>query len=231
MPVLVASAAQARPEPIPQPPGERPPPGASPGTGQPAPADPADPTVIPPPQGLACIEGADQTVCDPSHPGGPQGAVPGNEPQRPWFDDMATWMFGMQESLGDLSAFGQEHSPLIDYYATWLTSVTQQYYALAYLPDASPRPYGFGPMTRGDFNYYYYYWVRPIYFSLLHYAAEYYVEHAGSTEIGAYEGLIGSVAWNYHALVRCNYGLDGDDKAAREDVSGEDLERTAGVKL
>lgn len=232
IPLLLGAVAEARPAPIPPPPGLRPDPGAAPATGQSAPADPADPPLIPPPQGLACTEGVDQSVCDPSHPGGPGGALPGNTPPPGWFDDMATWMFGLQESLDGLSDFGeQQQAPLIDYYATWLMSVTQQYYALAFLPDAHPRPYGFGPMTRGDFNYYYYYWVRPIYFSLLHYATDYYAAHLGSPGIGAYENLIGSVAWNYHALVRCNYGLDGDDAGAREDLSAEDLERTAGVKL
>lgn len=229
VPLLAGTAAHARPEPIPPPPGTPPPQGASPATGQPAPADPGDPPIIPPPEGLACIEGPDQSVCDPGHPGGAKGELPSNTPPSPWFDDMASWMFGLQESLDDLSDFGQQHSPLIDYYATWLMSVTQQYYALAFLPEAVPRSYPFGTMTRGDFNYYYYYWVRPIYYSLLYYAAGFYEAHVGGHYVPTYVSLLSSVSWNYHALVRCNYGLDGDDKGAREDLAVRELEASAGL--
>lgn len=226
---LPALPAFARPDPILPPPGAQPEPGTSPATGQEAPVDPTDPQVIPPPQGLGCVEGTDQSVCDPSHPGGEQGQLPSNTPSSGWYDDMAKWMYGMQQSLGDLSEYGSKYSPRMEYYSKWLTSVTQQYYALGYTPYGKPRSYGHGHMTRGDFNYYHYYWIRPIYYSLLYYASQYYSTYGGSYDLSEYKSLLWKVVWNYDALVRCGWGLDGDDKGAREDLAADELARKAGV--
>lgn len=229
--VLLAfgAAVHARPDPIKPPPGATPPPSASPATGQPPPNDPQDPPPMPAPNGLPCTTGTDQRDCDPGHPGSPEGKRPGNTPPPAWFRDMAGRMFDLQESLEDMSEWARVNDPTVYYFSTWLMSVTQQYYALAYTPDGSPRPYAFGQMTRGDFNQIYYYWVRPIYFSLMDHAALYFQSHAAS-ELGDYPDLISDVLSSYHPLVLCNYGFNGDDAGAREDLEAKTVEAKAGAR-
>lgn len=226
---MAATTAHARPEPI-QPPVEEPAPEESPGTGQDAPEDPADPPPIEPPGGLACTAAANQSDCDPAHPGGPEGKRPGNKPPRGWYKDMAKQMYELQGDLQQLSTWGKSHDPLVHYYATWMTSVVQQYYALGFHANGSPRSYSYGPMTRGDFNYYYYYWVQPIYYSLLYYSAQYYSAHTSSPQIPYYRSYLSNVASSYHDLVACNYGFNGDDEGAREDMKAKRREAQAGLR-
>lgn len=222
-----STIAYARPEPIPEP-VEEPEPEESPATGQDAPADPEDPPVIEPPEGLPCVEGEDQSNCDPGHPGDPEGKRPGNEPPEVWFDDMAMQMFELQEGLDDMAEWSARHDRYIYYYARWLKSVVQQYYALGYGPGGNPRQYSFGPMTRGDFNYYHYYWVRPLYFNLLYYGAQYY--NRGGPQIPDYLDMLQGVASSYHSLVLCNYGFNGNDRGSREDLRAQAAEARAGLQ-
>lgn len=229
----LGGVAHARPEPIP-PPTEDPEPEESPGTGQDAPVDPEDPEPIPPPEGLDCIaedggEEEDQSDCDPDHPGNPDGDHPGNTPSSAWYDDMAMRMYYLQEDLEQMSAWADSHSLYIYYYSMWMMSVVQQYYAVGFYPSGDPREYPYGYMTRGDFNYYLYYWVRPIYYSLLYYSAQYYNSHLGEPQIPEYQQLLSNVASSYHPLVACNYGFNGDDTGAREDTSAYEREADAGI--
>src|SRR5690606_34837655 len=130
--------------------------GESPGTGQDAPEDPDEPELIEPPEELACVEDEDEEDCDPEYPG--EGKHPGNKPGPAWYDDMAYRMYEMQESLEGMEEWSSKYDhPYINYYARWMKSVMQQYYALAYY-DGKPREYSYGKMTRGAYNYYYYYW-------------------------------------------------------------------------
>lgn len=224
--LALGTDAHARTEQIP-PPVETPEPGDSPGTGEPAPTDPTEPEVIPPPGDLGCIEGADQSICDPGHP---DDQPPGNTPSPEWFNDMSARMYYLQESLHDLATWASGQDLYIYYYSTWMKSVVQQYYALAYDAPGEPHQYPYGPMTRGDFNYVYFYWVRVIYFSLLHYSAEYHDSHQGSPQIPQYRALLGNVSATYHPLVLCNYGFNGDDQGAREDLTARAAEAAAGLE-
>jgi hypothetical protein len=223
--LALSTTADARPEPIPKP-VEEPEDEESPATGQEAPDDPEEPEVIEPPEGLDCVDGEDQSDCDPEHEGSDDGKRPGNNPPDVWYDDMAEQMYDLQESLDDMADWGMKHDTHVGYYATWMKSVVQQYYALGYGPSGKPRSYSHGRMTRGDYNYYYYYWVRPIYYSMLYYAAEYYESH---TEVSEYETLMYEVARSYRSMVRCNYGFNGDDADAREDLFMQKAEQRAGV--
>lgn len=228
--LAISAPAHARPEPIPRPVAQ-PAAGISPGTGQEAPEDPEDPPpIIQPPAGLDCIAGMDQSVCDPGHAGDDAGKRPGNTPPDAWYDDMALQMYNLQEGLDDMADWGARHDPYIGYYATWMKSVVQQYYAVGYGPGGKPRHYSYGRMTRGDFNYHYYYWVRPIYYSLLYYSVSYYETYYGRPEIYEYQNKLSHVVASYHGLVLCNYGFNGDDAESREDLTAYAVEDAAGVR-
>ncbi|HWN66554.1 MAG TPA: hypothetical protein VNM90_02880 [Haliangium sp.] len=218
--------ALARPAPIPKP-VEEPEPEESPGTGQDAPQDPEEPPLIEPPEGIACNEEGDDEDCDPGHPADKH---PGNKPQPAWYSDMAYRMYELQESLEEMSAWASGEDSYIYYYSTWMKSVAQQYYALGYDDDGEPREYPYGKMTRGDYNYVYYYWVRPIYYSLMYYSAQYYEVHKYEPQIGEYKKRLGYVADSYHPLVLCNYGFNGDDKGSREDLAAKKAEGRAGIR-
>lgn len=221
--------AQARPEPIPEP-TEEPEPEESPGTGEDAPDDPEDPPPIEPPEGLECAEGEDQGEEEDCDPGHPDDEHPNNHPGPAWYDDMAYRMYELQESLEDMSSWAASEDVYIYYYARWLMAVVQQYYALAYDGQGEPREYPYGKMTRGDFNYVFYYWVRPIYYSLMYYSAEYYEENEDEPQIPEYQQRLGDVADSYHPLVLCNYGFNGDDDGSREDLSVRNVEARAGIR-
>jgi len=225
--LTLSASAEARPEPIPKP-VAMPDIDESPGTGQDAPEDPEDPPLIEPPEGLDCVAGDDQSDCDPGHEGDDAGRRPGNEPSDEWYGDMALRMYVLQESLDDMSEWAEEHDPYVAYYVVWMKSVVQQYYSLGYDHSGKPREYSYGRMTRGDYNYYYYYWVRPIYLTMLHYSAYYYKSHRHSPDLYEYEEALAQVAGSYHMLVLCNYGFNGEDEDAREDLRVQLAEQNAG---
>jgi hypothetical protein len=85
-------------------------------------------------------------------------------------------------------------------------------------------------MTRGDYNYYFYYWVRPIYFSLLYYSTQYYESHRGDSQIPYYKDMLYKVSSSYHPLVLCNYGFNGNDMGSREDLRAKRAEDRAGLE-
>ena len=223
--LALATDAQARPEPIPKP-VEEPEPGESPATGQEAPEDPEDPPRIPPPGEMDCIEDEDEESCDPDHPA---EEPPGNKPGPAWYSDMAYRMYELQESLEEMTTWSSGKDPYITYYSKWMKSVVQQYYSIAYEPSGKPREYSYGKMTRGGYNYVYYYWVRVVYYNLLYYSADYYQDHYDEPEIPEYKEKLGKVAEAYHPLVLCNYGFNGDDEGAREDLSARAAEERAGL--
>jgi hypothetical protein len=223
--LALGTEAHARSKPIPKP-VEEPEPEESPGTGQAAPEDPEAPPPIEPPEGMACSEDDDESDCDPGHPGDKH---PGNKPKPEWYSDMAYRMYEMQESLEEMSVWASGEDQYIYYYATWMKVVVQQYYALAYDAHGQPREYPYGKMTRGDYNYVYYYWVRPIYFSLIYYSAQYYESHRYEPQIGEYKERLGDVADSYRPLVLCNYGFNGDDEGSREDMAAKQAEARAGI--
>jgi hypothetical protein len=223
--LALTADAQARPEPIPEP-TEEPDEGDSPATGQEPPDDPEDPPRLEPPKGMDCDEDDEEDSCDADHP---DDKKPGNKPGPAWYRDMSYRMYELQESLEEMSSWAAGEDQNIYYYATWMKSVVQQYYALAYEPGGKPREYPYGKMTRGDYNYVYYYWVRVVYYNLLYYSADYYDAHKHEPQIPDYKRKLGKVASSYHPLVLCNYGFNGDDKGAREDLGARDHETRAGL--
>lgn len=227
--IALAGNAQARPEQIPEPP-EDPDEGESPATGQEPPEDPEDPPRLEPPKGFDCVEdenGENGESCDPDHPA---DDPPGNKPGPAWYQDMAYRMYELQESLEGMQSWAAGEDRNIYYYATWMKSVVQQYYALGYDEQGDPREYSYGKMTRGDFNYVYYYWVRVIYYNLLYYSADYYQKHYQQPMIYEYKQRLKKVSESYHPLVLCNYGFNGDDQGAREDLSARSAEEAAGLE-
>jgi hypothetical protein len=224
--LLVSGWVDARPGKIPPPPAEAPAAGESPATGQPAPADAANPKEMPQPTGKQCTEGADQSQCDKMHMGNEQGKKPTNTPSDAWYKDMAKQMYELQQALDGMIAWSNARDPMITYYSKWLRGVVQQYYSYGYEPVYAPRRYSFGPMSRGDYNYYYYYWVQPLYYALMYRVVAYRIQYPRDA---SYLPYLGGVALNYHDLVRCNYGFNGDDQAALEDSQAYSIEAAVGL--
>lgn len=225
---LVGSDVSARVGKIPPPPAKAPAEGKSPATGQPAPVNPKEPPPIAAPQGKPCKSGPDQKVCDPGHPGNPEGKKPGNKPPDAWYTAMAGEMYNLQQGLEKMSTYSSRYDSNVNYYTEWLTSVIRQYYELAYYRGA-PRQYSFGRMTRGDFNYVLFYWVQPIYYNLLYQASDYYRSHYRESHMSEYKSAMKSVSSAYHGLVKCNYGFNGEDSGALEDSEAQEFEATAGI--
>jgi hypothetical protein len=221
--------AGARPGRIKPPPGAVPATAESPATAQPAPQDPQDPPPLPQPTGKACTQGQDQSDCDPNHPGDAAGRRPGNTPGDAWYRDMAKQMFELQEALDPVIAWSSKEAPQMAYFAEWMQSLVQQYHELGFHPNNNPREHAHGRMTRGDFNYILVYWVQPVYYNVLYSASDYYRAHAGSPEISEYRRMLDPVMSNYHDLVRCNYGFNGNDKGALEDSEAYPVESSAGL--
>ncbi len=227
---LVGSDVSARIGRIPPPPAQAPAEGQSPATGQAAPPDANEPPPIAPPEGKRCTSEPDQSVCDPGHPGNPEGVKPGNTPPDAWYSAMAGEMYDLQEGLEKMSAWSSSHNAgLLRYYCEWLQSVTQQYYEIAF-SGGGPRQYPFGRMTRGDFNYVLFYWVQPIYYNVLYQAADYYRGHAHESHMSEYMSAMQGVASAYHGLVKCNYGFNGRDSGALEDSQAREFEIRAGIR-
>jgi hypothetical protein len=227
--LAVLPIAGARPGRIKPPPGAVPETGESPATEQAAPQDPENPPAMPEPTGKACTQGANQTNCDPNHPGDAAGRKPGNTPGDAWYKDMAKQMYELQQALDPMITWSATQSPQMAYFGKWMQSVIQEYYELGFNPNGTPRKYDYGRMTRGDYNYILVYWVQPIYYNILYTASDYYSTHAGSSEISQYRKLLSPVVSNYHDLVRCNYGFNGDDNGALEDSEAYPVESRAGL--
>lgn len=227
--LIVCSDAFARIGKIPPPPAKAPAAGESPATDQPAPEDPENPPPMPAPDGKACTKGPDQKDCDPGHPGNEKGAKPGNKPPDAWYTAMAGEMYNLQQSLEKMSSYSQTRDTILSYYSTWALSVTQQYYSLGFR-DGVPISYPYGRMTRGDFNYYFFYWLQPIYYNILYQAADYYRVHSRETNIVEYKEKLRKVVSSYHGLVKCNYGFNGNDNGALEDSEANAEEAAAGIR-
>jgi hypothetical protein len=184
------------------------------------------PKEMPKPTGKQCVEGTDQTICDKQHPGNSQGQKPNNTPSDAWYKDMAKQMYEMQQALDGMVTWSGTHDRQTMNYSMWLRSIVQQYYSYGYEPDHTPRSYSFGRMSRGDYNYYYYYWVQPIYYELLYKLMAYRVRSPADT---TYMPYLRAVSQNYHDLVRCNYGFNGNDGGAQDDSHAVSAESAIGL--
>ena len=88
---------------------------------------------------------------------------------------------------------------------------------------------------RGDFNYNYYYYIKPVYHGYLKYAARYHQRHKHDSDYnrnygyGTYEGHGRNAKRQYQSYVHCLYGSEGGDTMAAEDYTALSLEDDAGL--
>lgn len=231
---LATLPAGARPGPIPPPPGECTLEDQCPSAGF-RPADPGDPPPLPPPTGKPCRIEPDQLICDPGHAPDPTtGKVPDNNPGQPWRTDMSQQMRDLQTELDEVMDFSSRmQQPEMLFHAEWLQSVLQLSFWDMFSAFGVPKVYPFGAPTRGDFNYHYYHFMRPIYYNLIYraqdfYSAyEYYLSEAEYTE---YVSVMSSLSETYHAFTRCQYGFNGADTEALEDSDAYSEEAKAGFR-
>jgi hypothetical protein len=198
---------------VPPPPGA-PGPDESPATGQQAPGS------LPPPVGHdTAVEHPDPRV--------------GNDLSDEWFSAMHGEIYYAQQYTRDLKNWAYDYHPQIYFYASWLDYLYDQYYYAHYDDRGQPRSYGYGRPTRGDFNYAYYYWIRPVYKQILSYSASYYDTYRYNSGHGhkfyAYKRSLKKVMDRYHSFVRCNYGFNGNDSQAQDDTELLELEAATGV--
>ena len=130
-------------------------------------------------------------------------------------------IYYMQQHVKQLKDWSKDYHHNIHRYASWLNYVLDEYYFKHYDQYGKPRSYSYGTPTRGDFNYAYYYWVRPLYKKLISYAHDYYREYGYKNgrdhKVREYKVIIKEVVNKYHRLARCNYGVNGDDTRATDD--------------
>jgi hypothetical protein len=212
--------------------GVQPPPAPTPDPGSTNP--PQDPSggnslpPIPPPSGLG------------SNPEHPDPSV-GNTPPAPWYNDMyeqiyySSYYFSQIEewAWGEYQRYGYDEIWNVYIYAAYLRVYMTEYYWNAYDQYEQPRTYSFGHATRGDFNYGYEYWVRPVYFKLVEATGDYYGHYSGSPgfDDGQYQGYVKPAFVQYHRFTKCNFGKNGKDPLAKDDDKAFAFERSAGITV
>jgi hypothetical protein len=211
----------AQPPPAPTPaPGNTTPPQDPPGSGGLPP--------IPAPTGLG------------SNPEHPDPSV-GNTPGAPWYDDMyqqiyyTSYYFSQIEewAYGEYQRYGYDEIWNVYIYAAYLRVYMTEYYWNSYDQYEHPRSYPWGYATRGDFNYGYEYWVRPVYFKLIEAAGDYYDRYSESRgfDYGSYSGYVKPAFVQYHRFTKCNFGKNGKDPQAKDDDVAFASERRAGITV
>jgi hypothetical protein len=209
--LLMASSAFAQ---VPPPPGNAPGVGESPGTGQ------NEPAPLPSPIGRnTSVRHPDWRV--------------GNSLGDDWYPAMHGDIYFFQEQVKKLMDWSKDYHHGIYHKAHWLNFLIEKYYFSCYDQHGKARWYNYGRCTRGDFNYYYFYWIRPVYYNLLRQSADYYREykhkHSHAHKVREYKGYIKEVVYKYHRFTKCNYGFNGDDNRAQDDVEAGSFEDDLGV--
>jgi hypothetical protein len=211
--LMMASTALAQ---VPPPPGAAPGANESPATGQ------NDQAPLPQPTGRnTSVRHPDWRV--------------GNALTDDWFTAMHGDIYYMQQHVQQLKSWAHNYNHQIYRHADWLNYLLTQYYEKHYDQHGRPRWYHYGRSTRGDFNYEYYYWLRPVYRRLLCHAAEYYREYrhrnGHAHKVREYRGYMREVVYKYHRLTKCNYGFNGDDNRAQDDSEVAAEEDDLGAEL
>lgn len=239
--VLAGSSARAD---VPAPVGDPPPDGGGTTvTPPPPPAEPPPPTAPGPP---AVPPGVDRLPPIPppadrgSNPAHPDPNV-GNHPPRGWYDDMHRQIYDTNDQFSrierwayhEYASTGYEESWNIYVCAAYLRVYTAQYYWNAYEERGYPRSFSWGYPSRGDFNYGYHFYIRPVYLELLNALGGYYGHHAGSPgfDYPTYGRIVKPAIVQYHRFTRCNFGKNGKDALAKDDDRALALARTAGIAL
>jgi hypothetical protein len=156
-----------------------------------------------------------------------------NTPPESWYQDMHGAIYYGQQSTRDFKNWSYGKSSEIYKYAHKLDQYYDNYYWNAYGHDGRPTRYSWGYASRGDFNYGYYYYIRPIYVKVLYAAKAYYKSHYSngySYEYNTYyKPLIQKFVYQYHYLTKCNYGKNGNDPKAADDTEVQGLEAELGL--
>src|SRR5205085_355567 len=90
-----------------------------------------------------------------------------------------------------------------------------------------------GYPSRGDFNYGFEWWLRPVYVQFTRYASSYYGQYASHPDFdrAGYTDHMKSAMVRYHKLTRCNFGKNGKDLQSKDDDQAMVVERQAGITL
>jgi hypothetical protein len=147
---------------------------------------------------------------DPTHP---------NDPPQTWFNEMHTQLSLLERAAHGLEGYGMGS------YVSRLVYVIDTFYGYAYDDFGRPRFYpSFGGYpTRGDFNFLFYFWIRPIVFDVFYYGVNY-------VQYGSYIQAINDFDDAYHGLTQCMYGAKAGDPTAFDDLEAQAAERAAGVQ-
>lgn len=151
-----------------------------------------------------------------------------NTPSINWYNDMYRQLYDMQQHAQQVR--DAQYSDEISHYADQLYNVLEKVYLETYDSSGYPRDYEWGWATRGDLNFYYYYWIRPLYQRTLAYGVVY-THQDYSDDHGTYSQYFTALADGYHKLTRCMFGLNGDDVKAEDDTQVNFLEIAAGIEI
>ncbi|WP_141731848.1 hypothetical protein [Oligoflexus tunisiensis] len=148
-----------------------------------------------------------------------------NTPSMDWYKDMHQQLYDMQQHAQAIQQ--SYYSYELTYYAAYLYHVLDKLYHSTYDSYGKPKKYGWGYPTRGDFNYIYYYWIRPLYKKMIHHGGLYY-SHTNPYYHQAYKKNFQSFYYGYHSLTRCMYGKNSNDPQAEDDTAWVNMEAKAG---
>jgi hypothetical protein len=208
---------------------------------------PKDPPAQTPP-GSDKVPAHDSPKGRPSNPRHPDPNV-GNRPPPGWYDDMydqiynTSYYFSQVEEWAyhEYSRTGYSEVYNVYIYASYMRYTMTAYFWNYFEYDSSqkiqPRyfPEWGGNATRGDFNYNYYYYVRPIYREFLRYSGEYYRGRSHENDYnhdygyGRYTEKSEHSYSQYHSFSRCNNGKNGADPLAQDDTEVLAEEIAAGI--
>jgi hypothetical protein len=240
--VLATSRARAD---VPPPVGPPPAQGQSPGTGGLPPIPPPSGPVTPG-QPPTTVPGSDQLPPIPppdNRPSNPQNPNPNvnNYPVYGWYGDMyqdiyyTSYYFQQVEYWAYNEYYRTGYKEVYDLYiyAGYLRTAMTEYYWSFYDEYHQPKQYGWGYGSRGDFNYGYEYWIRPLYFQFLNYGYKYYHKYSKykNFDYKNYHNYMYYAGRYYHDYTRCNFGLDGNDTGAKDDTEAFSLEQAAGFDV
>jgi hypothetical protein len=249
--LLVAISASAE---VPSPVGAPPPAGESPATGDlpPIPPPPSDTPAEPP----ATPTDADELPPIPApegRPSNPQHPDPnvGNRPPASWYTDMyhevydSSYYYSKMErwAYHEYTRTHSQDAYNLYVYAAYLRYYTTQYFWTFYEYGSDhktiqPKYYsrwGYHA-TRGDYNYAYHYYIRPVYREYVRYASYYYNRHYRDRDYnydygyGKYSDHAYYASKHYHSYVKCNYGKNGTDPQAKDDTEMASWEQSAGIE-
>jgi hypothetical protein len=258
--LLASSVSSAQVAP---PPGAPPGQGQSPGTGglppipPPGSVTPGQPPQTPP--GIGNLPPLPGPGDRPSDEGYPDGTV-NNTPSDDWYQDMYNQIYYTNYYYSQVEYYAyNEYANTGDYdaynvyaYASYLRYSMQEYYWASYDQYGKPKHFPWGHYgdgddyaSRGDFDYGYYYYIRPLYLKFYEYAYKYYSKHHNWSYYDYYVDYYDShnvkhhdkhnymyeSSRYYHKLTRCKGGHKGNDPQAKDDTVAYSTEQNAGIAV